>query len=100
MIRHIVFWKLREDLTGQARTNVLKTIKDRFEAMQGQIPGLRKIEVGLPFSEGAESADFALYSEFDSRAALEDYNAHPLHQAMVTIVREVRSERRVADYEV
>ena len=99
MIRHIVFWKLRDDVTGQARTDVLRRIKDGFEAMQGQIPGLLKIQIGIPFSDGAESADFALYSEFESRAALDGYATHPLHQAMVTVVREVRVERRVADFE-
>ena len=99
MIRHIVFWKLRDDVTGQARTDVLRQIKDGFEAMQGQIPGLLQIQIGIPFSDGAESADVALYSEFESRAALDGYATHPLHQAMVTIVREVRVERRVADFE-
>jgi hypothetical protein len=99
MIRHIVFWKLRDDVTGQARTDVLRTIKDGFEAMQGQIPGLLKIEIGIPFSDGAESADVALYSEFESRAALAGYDTHPLHQTMATIVRQLRRERRVADFE-
>jgi hypothetical protein len=100
MIKHIVFWKLKEGITGSERDDVLKRIKDGFEAMQGKIPGLLTIELGITFSEGAESADFCLYSEFDSRASLEGYNIHPLHQAMVSIVREVRVERRVADYTI
>ena len=100
MIRHIVFWKLKEGVTGQARDEALRKIKEGFEAMQGQIPGLRHIEIGIPFSTGPESADFSLYSEFDSREALEGYATHPLHVAMVAIVREVRSERRVSDYDV
>ena len=100
MIRHIVFWKLKDDVTGSARADVLQQIKDGFEAMQGQVPGLLKIEIGIPFSDGPESADFALYSEFDSRQSLQGYNTHPLHQQMVSIVRAVRIERRVADWEV
>ena len=100
MIRHIIFWKLREDLTGAARTEVLQQIKDGFEAMQGQVPGLLKIDIGIPFSEGPDSADVALYSEFDSRESLQGYNTHPLHHQMVSIVRPVRIDRRVADWEV
>ena len=99
MVRHIVFWKLRNDVTGQARTDVLRKIKDGFEAMHGQVPGLLSIQLGIPFSDGADSADFALYSEFESRAALEAYNTHSLHQAIATIVQQVRVERRVADFE-
>jgi hypothetical protein len=100
MIRHIVFWKFKDTVTGAARDEALQRIKQGFEAMRGQIPGLRHIEIGIPFSKGPESADFSLYSEFDSRAALEGYNAHPLHTAMVAIVGELRSERRVSDYDV
>ena len=100
MVKHIVFWKLKEGIRGTEREDVLKKIKDGFEAMAGKIPGLRTIELGITFSGGAESADFCLYCEFESREALEGYNTHPLHQAMVTVVREVRVERRVADYTV
>jgi hypothetical protein len=100
MVRHIVFWKFQDSLTGEARDEALRQIKEGFEAMHGQIPGLRHIEIGVPFSTGPESADFSLYSEFDSRAALDGYSTHPLHVAMVAIVREVRSERRVSAYDV
>lgn len=100
MLKHIVFWKLRADITGQARNETLVEIKRGFEAMQGKIPGLQKIEIGITFSQGDDSADICLYSEFESREALEGYATHPLHQDMVAIVREVRTERRVADYEM
>jgi len=100
MIKHIVFWKLRDDIVGQARNEKLMEIKRGFEAMRGQIPGLLAIELGITFSQGDESADFCLYSEFESRAALDGYATHPLHQALVSVVREVRVERRVADYEM
>lgn len=100
MVKHIVFWKLKESVTGAARQEALRRIKEGFEALQGQIPGLQKIEIGFDFSQGPDSADIVLYSEFASRAALEGYQAHPLHSALVTIVREVRTERRVGDYDV
>lgn len=99
MIKHIVFWKLREDVTGAAREGALRRIKEGFEALRGRIPGLQRIEIGVDFSQGAESADFVLYSEFESRAALDGYASHPLHTALVSMVREVRAERRVCDYE-
>ncbi len=99
MVKHIVFWKLRDDLQGAERDEALRKIKSGFEALQGVIPGLLRIEVGIDFSCSAESADFALYSEFESRAAIDVYQAHPAHQAMVPLVRDVRVERRVVDYD-
>jgi hypothetical protein len=100
VIKHIVFWKLNESLTGSEREETLRKIKAGFDAMRGQIPGLLRLEVGIDFLHSPESADFALYSEFESRAALDGYQAHPLHQALAPVIRDVRVERRVIDYEV
>jgi len=98
MVKHIVFWKVKE-MPAQEREQALRKIKAGFEAMQGVIPGLLRIEVGIDFLQSQESSDFVLYSEFESRAALDGYQAHPVHQAMVPMVRDVRVERRVVDYD-
>jgi hypothetical protein len=99
MVKHIVFWKLRTELSAAERDEALRKIKAGFEALQGVIPGLLRIEVGIDFLHSPESSDFVLYSELESRAALEAYQAHPAHQAMAPVVRDVRIERRVVDYE-
>lgn len=62
--------------------------------------GMRCMEVGVDFSRTPESADIVLYSEFDSREALDAYQEHPEHVAMKPFIKDVRSERRVVDYEV
>jgi hypothetical protein len=74
--------------------------KQRLEALNGKVPGLIKLEVGIDFSRGNESADVALYSEFDSVEALNAYLVQPEHRAVVPFILEARSERRVVDYEV
>ena len=98
MVKHIVFWRLKEMPAAQ-REQALREIKAGFEALQGVIPGLLRIEVGIDFLKSPESSDFSLYCELESRAALDVYQAHPAHQAMVPLVRDVRIERRVVDYE-
>lgn len=100
MVKHIVFWKLKPELAGAQREQVLRQIKEGFEALLGVIPGMTHIEIGVDFSKGADSGDIALYSEFESREALDGYQNHPGHLAMVPLVREWRIERRVADYEL
>jgi len=99
MVKHIVFWRLRGDLSAADRDAALQRIKKGFEALPGKIPGLLKIEIGFDYGRGADAADIALYSEFDSRAALAGYEAHPEHMALVPIVRDVRTEKRVVDFE-
>ena len=68
--------------------------------MRGRVPGMLRIEVGLDCSRTDSSSDVALYAEFESRAALDAYQAHPDHKAVMPFILEARSERRLVDYEV
>lgn len=96
MIKHIVMWRLSEG-AGAKADNALE-LKRRLEGLNGKIPGLLKLEVGIDFSRESESSDVVLYSEFDSHAALQAYQAHPAHAEVVPFVKTVRAERRVVDY--
>ena len=95
MIKHIVFWKLKD----KDKKENGETIKKRLESLAGKVPGLLKIEVGLDFSKTNESADVALYSEFENREALKSYTEHPDHKAILPFVKDIRTERRVVDFE-
>lgn len=99
MIKHIVFWRLRPDLPAGERAAALQRIKHGFEALPGKIPGLRHIEIGFDFGRGGDASDIVLYSEFESREALAGYETHAEHLALVPMVRDVRTEKRVVDYE-
>ena len=47
MIKHIVVWRLREAAHGNDRATNARLIREKLEALRGQIPGLLKLEVGL-----------------------------------------------------
>jgi hypothetical protein len=100
MVKHIVFWRLKAEAHGQPAAENARAIKAKLEALQGRIPGLLKIEVGIDFGQSDSSCDLALYSELESRAALDGYQAHPEHKAVMPFIADARSERRVVDYEV
>jgi len=57
-----------------------------------------KLEVGFDFSRTPDSSDIVLYSEFETRAALDAYQAHPLHAAVKPIVMVARDKRRLVDH--
>ena len=98
MIKHLVFWNLKEEAMGRTKAQNAAVIKERLEALCGQIDGLLKAEVGVNFNP--KGWDLCLYSEFASREALEVYQNHPLHLAVRRIVTEARTDRAVCDYEV
>jgi len=99
MVKHIVFWKLKEEANGMSKAENAAAIKQKLEELNGKIEGCIKLEVGFDFLHSAESADVVLYSEFEDKAALDFYANHPLHKAVMPFIAEARSERRVIDYE-
>ncbi|MCL2651044.1 MAG: Dabb family protein [Candidatus Azobacteroides sp.] len=96
MVKHIVVWKLKEESKEE---NALK-IKEALEALNGQIPGLLRLEVGFDFSKQESSSDIVLYSEFASIEHLNSYVIHPKHVAVGALVRGATCERRMIDYTI
>lgn len=99
MVKHIVFWKLKEEANGMNKEANAAAIKQKLEDLNGKIEGCLKLEVGFDFLHSPESADVVLYSEFESKEALDFYANHPLHKAVMPFIAEARSERRVIDIE-
>jgi len=93
MMKHIVMWKLRDKSDAPH-------IKVRLEALADKIPGLLSIEVGIDFLGSEQSADLVLVAELESRAALEAYQNHPEHQAVIPLVKAVAISRTVIDFTV
>ncbi len=99
MVKHIVAWRLKPEAHGCTAGENARAIKEKLEALRGRIPGMLKMEVGLDFSREETSSEVVLYSEFESRAALDAYQIHPEHEAVKSFILEARSERRLVDYE-
>lgn len=99
MVRHIVMWKLKgpspEDKRRQA-----EQAREALLGMFGQVPGLTQIEVGIGAVSGEQEADLVLATTHDSWQALGVYQAHPAHEPVKQLIGELRTERRVVDFEV
>lgn len=93
MVRHIVLYTFKE---GVNKEEAIKIIGDSLHPLVGKIPGLLHLEVRLAFN----GMDYALYSEFESRQALENYAVHPLHVGAKGNFSHFIATRVAADYEV
>jgi hypothetical protein len=101
MIVHIVFWKLHEQgLNGKSKQENAEEMKRLFGELQPKIPGMRRCEIHTDMLQTPDSVDVVLYSEFDSMAALNAYQPHPEHKTIIEFLKNVRTERRVVDYEI
>lgn len=97
MIRHIVFWNLKEE--NKAET--AQKIKADLEALKDKIPGLLHIEVGINSPEApGDNWDVVLNSDFESIEALNAYQVHPLHKEAAGFIGSVRTARACVDYEI
>ena len=76
MVKHVILWKLKENLTDPKA--VKAGIRQGLEELKGVVPGLMEIVVR---SEGLASsnADVMLDSTLASEAALKAYAVHPAH---------------------
>jgi len=99
MIKHIVMWKLKDEALGATAAENAKRLKERLEALKGVVDGVIELEVGINTNPSEAAFDVVLYSVFESMDALEAYRMHPEHQKLIGFVGEIRSERRVVDYE-
>ena len=92
MVKHIVLYTLKE---GVDKEEAVKLIASVLEPLVGKIPGLTHMEIRRAFN----GMDYALYSEFESRAALQSYATHPLHQEAKTHFFHLLDSRVAADYD-
>lgn len=100
MVKHIILWKLKEELSSEEKAAVKAGIKAGLEELAGRIPGLLDIKVyteGLPSS----NADLMLDSTFADEAALKGYAVHPEHVAVADgKVRPYTALRSCMDFEL
>ncbi|MBE5899555.1 MAG: Dabb family protein [Lachnospiraceae bacterium] len=100
MVKHVILWQLKDELTKEQISEVKAGIKSGLEGLKGEIPGLIDIKV---VTEGLASsnADVMLDSTFESEEALKGYAIHPKHVAVADgKVRPYTANRVCMDYEV
>lgn len=99
MVKHIIIWTLRDELSPEEKEKIRSEAKCALEALAGNIEGLIDIKLikdRLPSSNG----DMMLDSSFEDGASLAAYQKHPLHVAAAdTFVRPFTKSRLCIDYE-
>lgn len=93
MVKHIVVYTLKE---GVNKESAVEEISSLLEPLVGKIPGLNWLEVCQTYQG---DMDYCLYSEFESREALDEYQSNPLHLDAKEKFAHYIDTRVCADYE-
>ena len=100
MVKHIIVWTLKDELSADEKKTVKANIKSGLEGLAGKIPGMVESHVrteGLPSSNG----DLLLDSTFENVESLKGYSVHPAHVAVADgAVRPYTKIRSCFDFEV
>lgn len=100
MVKHVILWTLKEELTSQQKDEVKAGIKEGLEGLKDKVPGIVEIKVNinpLPSS----NCDVMLDSTFTDEDVLKGYAIHPEHVAVANgKVRPFTASRTCMDYEV
>lgn len=100
MVKHVILWQLKDELTKEQISEVKAGIKSGLEGLKGEIPGLIDITV-VTDGLASSNADVMLDSTFESEEALNNYATHPKHVAVADgKVRPYIASRVCMDYEV
>lgn len=101
MIKHIILWRLRSELSAAEKREKAVAIKQGLEGLQGQVPGLISIYVQIDGRLETSNADIMLDSTLESYEALKGYAVHPAHVAVADgVVRPNTELRTCLDYEI
>ena len=100
MVRHVILWKLRDELSAEEKQTVKQGIKEGLEGLIGQVPGLVEVKVHIDGRLDSSNVDVMLDSVLESAEALRGYATHPAHVAVADgKVRPYTILRSCLDYE-
>lgn len=98
MVKHIVMWKLKDEIKQDGSEALVASLQERFKALLGVVPGLTEIEFGANYNGG--EYDIALYCAFQTRADQDAYQSNPAHLAVAETLRASTCGRACVDYEI
>ena len=100
MVKHIILWTLKDELSAEEKEQVKLGIKEGLEGLVGKIPGMIDIKVNIN-GLASSNADLMLDSTFESEEALKGYAVHPEHVAVADgKVRPYTKIRSCLDFEI
>lgn len=100
MVKHIILWKLKNELTAEEKQTVKAGIKEGLEGLVGQVPGLLEVTVTIDGVLASSNADVMLDCTLDTPESLKGYAVHPAHVAVADgKVRPYTCVRTCIDFE-
>ncbi len=100
MIRHAVIFGIRGD-NGLNGIEKAKELRELLLGLDGKIPGLVRIEVGVNHPSAPEdNAELILICDFNSIEDCAMYQIHPAHVEVAKEIGKYKTTRSCVDWEI
>ena len=99
MYKHLVLWKLKDDVDGMSKADLAIEVKARLDTLPSITSEVKEYEVGINIGAyGASFFDVGLISSFENEEAFKRYCVYPEHDAVVAYIQSVTSAEEIVDY--
>lgn len=92
MIRRVAMWRLKRETDAER-------MKIALDSMAARVPALESMETGINISESASAFDIVFIATFSDLDQLKAFEADAYHGEVGELVKTLRDERVVVDYE-
>ena len=99
MVKHIVMWRLKEEVAGNTKSENISLIIGMLNELASIVREIESLELGENFNASEAAFDLVLITTHKDRDSLKKYMAHPEHQKIASFIRGVVEERKVVDFE-
>ncbi|MGN1098511.1 MAG: Dabb family protein [Clostridia bacterium] len=90
-MKHIICIKLKDNSPKHC-----EKVKELLLSMEGKVPMVKSVWVGLDFLHSPRSFDVIMIAELESREVLEEYQNEPYHAGVVKKYLNEASEKIIA----
>lgn len=95
MVTHVVLFKLKD-----RSPSLIRATRERMAQIDGHIPTLLSLQVGINIVPSDRAYDIALVATFHTLDDLRAYQTHPVHVAMFDDVKARFDSIAAVDYEL
>ena len=94
MLKHVVFLKFNPG----TKDGDIAEIEKGLASLPARIPEIKRYEFGRDILRSDRSYDFALISEFEDQDAMDRYQKHPYHFAVLNKIKAVCEDIIAVDF--
>jgi len=100
MYKHVVFWKIKEEVSGVSKKEIIAEVMQQLKALPAVIPEIIEYEAAENIGDyGASFFDICLISVFENKDTFWSYTKYPEHDEVVAYIQSVQEAEEIVDFE-